>query len=64
MNKLFKTLITFGKGFDKLTNVGKGLIVVVLLFVAYSIGTGDGKSELDQFIVEYNSLKKQAETTT
>lgn len=64
MNNLLKALIVFGKGFDKLTSVGKAIIVSILLFVVYSAGSSGGKNELDQFIIEYNSLKKTAENTT
>jgi hypothetical protein len=64
MNKILQTLQNFGKNFDKLSDMGKLVIIAILLFIAYSAVAYEGSSKLNEFIVQYDELKRNAAITT
>lgn len=64
IDSILKSVISFGKAFSKLTQVGQLAVVGCLAFVMFSLGNCHGKTDLDNFIVEYEEFKKDAETTT
>ncbi len=64
MNKILQTLQIFGKNFDKLSEMGKLVIIAILLFAAYSTVAYESGSKLNEFIVQYDELKRNAAITT
>ncbi len=61
---ILNQLIKFGKAFGQLTQVSQIAVFAALIFVAFSAGNCNGKTELDSFIVEYNELQRNAQRTT
>ena len=60
---ILNNIISFGKSFTKLTQKGQLAVVGALVFLAFTMGNCKGTDKLDSFIVEYQTLKKNAETT-
>ena len=62
--KILNEVIKFGRAFEKLTQISQIAIIAILIFVGFSVGNCNGKTELDSFIVEYTALQESAKKTT
>jgi exonuclease VII large subunit len=62
--KILDEVIKFGKAFGKLTQISQIAVIAILIFVGFSVGNCNGKTELDSFIVEYDALRESAKKTT
>lgn len=62
--KLLNELIKFGKAFGKLTQVAQFGVIVALIVVAFSMGNCNGKTGLDNFLVQYEELQQNAKKAT
>lgn len=63
-NSILQGLIKFGTAFSPLTKIGQYAVIAGGAFLIFSLGNCSGKTELDNFIVEYEEFKKNAEETT
>lgn len=62
--RLLNNLTKFGKAFGQLTHVAQIAAIVTLIVVAFSFDNCNSKTELDNFIVQYESLQETAKHTT
>lgn len=64
LTSIFNTVLSFGRSFSRLNEVGQLVVTVALVFLAFSFGNCSGEDKLNSFIVEYNEFKKDAQKTT
>lgn len=62
--KVLTSVIKFGNAFSGLNKVAQAAVVGALIFVAFTMGNCNGKTELDTFNLEYKEFKKNAERTS
>lgn len=61
--KVLNSVIKFGNAFSGLNKVAQSAVVGALIFVAFTMGNCNGKSQLDTFNLEYKEFKNNAERT-